>query len=174
MKELILSGQDLYNLMISLLNRNQAKGNQVKRNQECKLKILCRGNSMAPFIRDKNILTLESKDENQAFKKGDIVVTAVHKRKRILIHRIINVHDDKYLIKGDNNKESDGWFEKEDLLGIVHKIENQSGVGYHPKPWQNYLIALASKFNLLRQLLLPVRFLNEPLKTKLKKLRYNN
>lgn len=143
MPELRFSGQDLYDLMISVLNDNH------------NMKIQCRGNSMAPFIKDRNILTLNPAEKNHSFQIGNIVVIAIHDKKRILIHRIVAVTSDKYLVKGDNNSTSDGWFNKKDILGTVKKIKTNTGFEYSPKPWQNLIIALGSKNNIIKKSLLP-------------------
>lgn len=159
MGELSLSGQDLYDLMVSFL----------KDDQNCNMKIQCRGNSMAPFIRDKNLLTLKPVNKSQSLKNGDIVVVAIHDKKRIIIHRIITVTPHTCLVKGDNNKTSDGWFHKKDIIGVVQKIESQAGIGYSPKPYQNFVIALGSKFNVIKQAFLPgLNFLKEPSKKPMK------
>ncbi len=153
MQELNLTGRDLYSLMVSFF----------KDKKTCKMKIQCLGNSMAPFIIDKNILIIEAADKSKAMHKGDIVVAALHDKKQILIHRIIQINGQRCLIKGDNNNRADGWFCKKDLLGIVRRVETQSGIGYTPKSWQNFFIAMGSRFNILKQALLPgLGFLKEP------------
>ena len=152
MEELSLSVKDLYELMGSFLSEGH----------DCRLKIQCTGASMTPFIRNKNIVTIKPLNNTQTLKNGDIVVAAVHDKKRIIIHRIIAITPQKYNLKGDNNKISDGWFHKKDILGIVEKIETTTGFGYTPKHWQNLIIALGSRSNILKHALLPgLKFLKE-------------
>ena len=55
----------------------------------------------------------------------------------------------EYLLKGDNNIYSDGWFDKKHIIGIVEKIENRPGLSYTPGRWHNRIIALASQTHLL-------------------------
>jgi hypothetical protein len=46
------------------------------------------------------------------------------------VHRVINIEDNQYETKGDNNKVSDGWCTIKEILGIV--------VGYLPCFNDNY------------------------------------
>ncbi len=139
MESLSLSGEELYELMGSFLQDGIG----------CSMKIQCMGVSMAPFIRNNGILTLKPLNDNCLLKNGDIVVAAIHTKKRIIIHRIIKALPPQYLIKGDNNRDDDGWFNKKNILAIVEKIENSNGISYRPRQWQNRIIALASRTNIL-------------------------
>lgn len=152
MEELSLSGENLYDLMNSFF----------KEGCDCSMKIQCKGNSMAPFLRNKNIVTIDPLNRKFSPKKGDIVAVAVHAKKRIMVHRIIRTDPPRYLIKGDNNTQSDGWFQANDILGIIHKIETTTGCGYTPKRWQNIIISMGSRFNILKHAFLPgLKFLKE-------------
>ncbi len=137
MEELSLSGEDLYELMESFLTTGL----------QSSMKIQCMGWSMSPFIRNENSVTLRPLDESRSLKNGDIVAAAVRDRRRVIVHRIIKSAPPEYLIKGDNNSTSDGWFSKNDILGLVERIENKNGFSYSPKRWQNIIIALASRVN---------------------------
>lgn len=139
METLKLSSEDLYELMGSFLQDGI----------QCSMKIQCMGYSMSPFIRNESTLTLKPLPKTQSLRNGDIVATALHDQKRIIIHRIVKSSSPQYLIKGDNNKTTDGWFNKKNIIGIVEKIENKNGFSYRPKRWQNRIIALASRTNLL-------------------------
>ena len=139
MAELRLSGEDLYEMMGSFLQSDI----------DCRMKIQCIGYSMVPFIRDKSILTLKPVNNKRLIRNGDIVVTAIHEERKIIVHRIIKITLHEYLIKGDNNRNSDGWFNKKNIIGVVEKIENKPGLSYSPRHWQNKIIALASRTNVL-------------------------
>ncbi|MBU1340344.1 MAG: hypothetical protein KKE44_21295 [Proteobacteria bacterium] len=144
MEELKLSGEGLYNLMKSFFTDGL----------KFKIKLVCPGFSMSPFIRHESLLTLKPFDVSQQPRFGDVVSVAVHKHKKIIIHRIISVKPPDYLLKGDNNKVSDGWFHKKDILGLVEKI-NFKNKEYTPRHWQNVLIGAASKSGVLNQIILP-------------------
>ena len=109
MEELSLSGEDLYDLMKSFF----------KDGLDCRMKIQCKGGSMAPFIRNKNIVTFKPLNSKLLLKHGDIVVAAVHDKKRITIHRIISATPGQYQLQGDNNKVADGWFLTKDILTTI-------------------------------------------------------
>lgn len=145
MEELRLSCEDLYELMGSFL----------KGSLNCRMKIQCLGCSMAPFIKDRDIVTLKPLDKDSSLNKGDIVAVAVHHGKRIVIHRIINANPPRYRIKGDNNRVCDGWFHKDDIFGVVERVEKTDGSGYTPKQWQNLIIAAGSRVNILKDLFSP-------------------
>jgi len=119
-----------------------------------RFKLQCPGFSMAPFIRHDSILTLAVLQSSHVLKTGDIVLAAMHKYRKIVVHRIIACRNNQYQVKGDNNLKSDGWFNREDLLGRVQIIE-YSGRQTTPAPWANKFIARASKTGLLNYLFLP-------------------
>ncbi len=130
------------------------------------MKIQCMGTSMSPFIKDKRLVTLRPVDHCTPLATGDIVAAAVHPEKKIIIHRIVTATPQKFLLKGDNNSAFDGWFAKEDIMGVVKKIEDQNGSGYTPGKYQGKLVALASRTNILQHTLLPgLRFLKACKKT---------
>ena len=69
----------------------------------------------------------------------------MNENKQVVVHRIIKVSPSGYLLKGDNNQGRDGWFDKNEILGVVEKIEKTSGAGHKQRHWQNKLIALCSR-----------------------------
>ncbi len=141
MEELSLSGKDLYDLMVSWF---------VGEGDRCAMKINCKGGSMSPFIRENSTVTIKPVNTSRCLKKGDIVALAVHNRKRIIVHRIVRLSSISCFLKGDNNRNGDGWFERKDILGKVGQIEMQSGFKYTPKSWQNLILAWASQAGLMR------------------------
>ena len=151
MPELSLKSRDIHDLLTSSLKLAGPVNVE-----PFNIKIECLGNSMAPFIRHKNLLTISpAGNPNIPIRTGDIVVAANRKKARIIIHRIIQIKTDHYLLKGDNLKNPDGWFNRSDIIGKIIKIENKYGRGYTPRSWQNRIIALASRFNAIRSRLLP-------------------
>lgn len=124
------------------------------RSENCRFKLQCPGFSMTPFIRHNSLLTLAVLQPSHALETGDIVLAAMHKYRKMVVHRIIACKNNQYQVKGDNNLKSDGWFKREDLLGWVQTIEF-NGRQTTPVPWINKLIARASKTGLLNYLFLP-------------------
>lgn len=122
--------------------------------EDYRFKLQCPGSSMAPFIRHDSLLTIAALQPSQALETGDIVLAAMHKYRRIVVHRIIARKKKRYQVKGDNNLESDGWFNREDLLGRIEAIEF-NGRRTTPARRTNKLIARASKAGLLNHFFLP-------------------
>ena len=119
-----------------------------------RIKLQCPGFSMAPFIRHDSLLTLAVLQSSHSLETGDIVLAAMHKYRKMVVHRIVACKNNRYLVKGDNNLKSDGWFNREDLLGRVQYIESD-GRKITPLPWANKLIARASNIGLLNYFFLP-------------------
>lgn len=138
------TGEQFYTMMTAFFSKSE----------KCRFKLQCPGFSMAPFIRHDSFLTLAALQPSHALETGDIVLAAMHKCRKMVIHRIIARKNNQFQVKGDNNLESDGWFNREDLLGRVEIIEFK-GRQTTPTPRTNKLIAQASKAGLLNYLLLP-------------------
>ena len=144
MEILTPSKEEFYTLMTAFFSHKPG----------CRFKIQCPGASMSPFIRHNSLLTVNPLLFSDRPKPGDIVLAAMHEHKRMLVHRIISQQDNRYLVKGDNNSACDGWFNRQDILGRIEAIEHK-GKQATPVPWQNKLIAAASKAGFLNYLLLP-------------------
>jgi signal peptidase I len=138
------TGEKFYVMMTEFFSKSNA----------CRFKIQCPGFSMAPFVSHDSLLTLVALQPSHTLQTGDIVLAAMHKYRKMVVHRIIACKNSQYQVKGDNNLESDGWFKREDLLGRVQAIEFK-GRQITPVPWANKLIACASKIGLLNYFFLP-------------------
>lgn len=85
------------------------------------------GGSMLPFIHSGDRVIVAPADGR--IKTGDIVLVKDPDTGRFLVHRIIAFAGrDKHIIKGDNNKKSDGTFAKEGIIGIIIEIKNKGPV----------------------------------------------
>lgn len=138
------TGEQFYAMMTAFFSKSE----------NYRFKLQCPGFSMAPFIRHDSLLTLAVLQPSHVLQTGDIVLAAMHKYRKMVVHRIIACKNNQYQVKGDNNLKSDGWFKREDLLGRVQVIEF-NGRQTTPSPLTNKLIARASKTGLLNYLLLP-------------------
>lgn len=81
------------------------------------------GDSMSPLIKD--ACKLEVRLGNmQKFRIGDIALFL--ENNRVVAHRIIRMKKEgeaiEFLLKGDNNKDVDRFFKKEELVGKLEKI----------------------------------------------------
>lgn len=109
--ELLLSG----NAAAELLKAAMDKGKPFK--------FKAGGWSMAPFIRDGDILTL-SPSLISFPQKGDVVGVVDQFTKKLMVHRIVGIKNGRYQIKGDGaDKEDPGTFDLNGIYGHVTKIE---------------------------------------------------
>jgi len=78
-------------------------------------------NSMLPTFDENNIVLGVPISSNTELGIGDIVV---YDKNGLVIHRIIDIVDDKYLLKGDNNKYNDGFIQLGDIkyksIGVIY------------------------------------------------------
>jgi len=120
------------------------------------IKVKGHGNSMTPFLRTGEILFIRPVNLKGLIRIGDIIALTDNKEEKIIIHRVINKKNDLFQIKGDNCKNSDGWFQKKSIIGVVSKKMKLSGKIISFKRWENLLIAFLSKTGLLNSIVLPV------------------
>jgi len=105
---------------------------KLKMNTDKFLRLECQGNSMYPFLRDRDQLKIV---HNNEYKNGEIV--AYEFNGEIIVHRIVDTINDKYIIIGDNIPLYDDVIEKEKIWGNVvclkrnNKEINLMGFGYY-------------------------------------------
>jgi hypothetical protein len=71
------------------------------------LRTTVRGFSMAPFIRDEDVLTIKPLN-GRAPRPGEVVAFTLPHTGRLAIHRVIAAVDEARIIRGDNRPEPDG------------------------------------------------------------------
>ena len=81
-----------------------------------KVTIMTKGVSMLPFIRGERDSVLLQRPENLA--PGMIVLAYVENR-RYVLHRIIKVRDNDYVIRGDNCLNREYGITDDDILGVL-------------------------------------------------------
>jgi hypothetical protein len=85
------------------------------------------------------------------------VIAFIHPRtEKLLIHRVVWKSGDTYLLKGEGALEPDGLIKKENVLGLVTKVERKGKrifLGLGP---ERFLIAILTRKNLLLPVLRPV------------------
>lgn len=145
MSEFILTGEGFQRLMTSVFNAGPAY----------RVKIRCRGYSMTPFIKDNDAVVFRSIDRRRGVKFGDIVAVVDRNRSKVVVHRIIRKKNGRFQTKGDNCLDADAWCSIENIIGVVDKIQNNGWIPYHCTPWQNAVIAVASKTRVLNRLIYP-------------------
>jgi signal peptidase I len=81
-----------------------------------------RGTSMAPFIRNGDIVTVRPARERPLL-KGDVVAFAEPSTNKLCVHRIIRASGGRYAVKGDNVPNADGVIPGSCIVGVVAKVE---------------------------------------------------
>jgi len=133
--DLPITGLALVELLQAVLEKN------------AKFRFSARGNSMTPFIRDGDTITVSTFTK---ISMGSIVAFCHPETNRLIVHRIVASKKEAVLIQGDESAEySDGWIPVEYLLGKVTRIERSGrnillGLGL-----ERYLIAFFSRTRIL-------------------------
>ena len=91
------------------------------------LRFQAKGFSMAPLIRDGDILTLAPKGGKPP-RPGDIVAFVNPSDGKIAVHRIIAFRRGAATIKGDNVSLPDGTFPESSILGFVWRVERDGRI----------------------------------------------
>jgi GNAT superfamily N-acetyltransferase len=82
-----------------------------------------RGFSMYPFIKDRDVITLEPL--HRPLKSGDVVAFRQPHADKLAVHRIISAKSGSFLIKGDNVPEPDGLIPREDIFAVAASVERK-------------------------------------------------
>jgi len=110
---------------------------------------------MSPFIKDGDVVTI-SPMSNASPGFGDVIAFIHPRTERLIIHRVVGKIGDAFLLKGESALEPDGLIKKENILGLVTKVERKGTrifLGLGP---ERFLIALLTRTNLLLPVLRPV------------------
>lgn len=141
--ELKLSGSSLSELMHSILNRGAS------------FRFKAKGESMAPFIKSADILTVVGL-QDKIPRIGDVAVVINPANGSVLIHRVIGTTAGGVMVKGDNCHQIDGLFKREAVIGIVRVVERGGRKVYYGGGAARLPIAVVSRSGLLNKLILPL------------------
>jgi len=128
-------------LLIDLLRQTLSNGKTFR--------FSAKGRSMEPFIRSGDIISITPLSPQKP-RVGDILAFVYPLDGRLLVHRMILIRGNHYLMKGDaSTNQPDGWVKPETLLGRVNRVERGNrkvmiGLGV-----EKALIALLSRENYL-------------------------
>lgn len=110
------------------------------------------GKSMAPFIKDGDVITLAPLGQNPA-SVGKVVAFLCPGTETLTVHRVIDEIRSGFLIKGDNTPgTSDGIIPRNAVLGTVVQIERDGSSIHWGLGPERRLIALLSKYDVLTAL----------------------
>ncbi|MDY0361385.1 MAG: S24/S26 family peptidase [Desulforegulaceae bacterium] len=140
----LLSGENFAEIMESVLKKN------------ADFKFTAKGYSMSPFIKDLDILIISPLKKNPGF--GDVAAVKNKVNGFIIVHRIIFKYKNKFLLKGDNLKSCDGFYYREEILGIVSSVfRNNKKIWFGKK-----IIGFLSLVKILNFVILPcLRFVKQ-------------
>lgn len=88
------------------------------------LRTRVRGFSMAPFIRDGDVITVVAIDGHK-LKVGEVTAFTQSGSGRLAIHRIIARESSGWLLRGDNSPGADGVIACDRLIGRVTRVERR-------------------------------------------------
>lgn len=121
-----------------------------------------RGFSMHPLIKDSDIITV-SPISGAAPRLGDVVVFIHPKFDNLILHRVVGKKGNRFLIKGDNIQDYDGYIPRDRILGYVTKVERDDkllSIGLGP---ERVLISFLTRRRRFYPSLLPIWRLIRPL-----------
>lgn len=96
-------------------NEETSAGYNLKFKREVSAKT--RGPSMQPLLKQhRDIVTIRRVERE--IKRGDVVLYPYFRDNKYVLHRVIKVEDDKYIIRGDNNFFTEK-VKKEKVVGIL-------------------------------------------------------
>jgi hypothetical protein len=141
--DLPLSGPALVDLLQAVLQKGAA------------VRFQARGFSMAPFIKNKDVVTISPLQGNPPG-LGDIIAFVHKKTDGLCIHRIVRKNGGSYVTKGDNYSETAECFPWESILGLVTRVERDGKDVFLGLGPERLLIAFLGRRGLLLPPLLSV------------------
>ena len=131
--------------------------------KKASMRFKVKGFSMSPFIKNDDVVTISPVD---IFPIGIGRPVAFRHpiSNKLVIHRIVGGKGDNYIIKGDRINCIDGLVSKKYILGVVTGVERNkkrifSGIGP-----ERFIIAVLSRWYLLRPLLICLSMFSRPFK----------
>jgi hypothetical protein len=102
------------------------------------------GFSMYPFIRNLDTITI-SPLPAAGPRTGDVVAFLKPSTCSLVVHRVIAVTKDGYLIRGDNTLEPDGLLQRCSILGQVTRVEHEGRTVFFGGGPERSLVAFLSR-----------------------------
>ena len=130
--EIAVSGRALGELIAAVCGRGAS------------LRLRAGGNSMAPLIRDGDVITVDPAADRRPG-LGDIVVCSLPGTESFLVHRIVGSDPRRIRLKGDNCRREDGVFGRGAIRGVVSRVERRGRPVWHGTGPERRVIALMSR-----------------------------
>jgi hypothetical protein len=109
---------------LSLSNKGQLELLRTITGRNAQYRTMVRGYSMAPFIRDRDVVVIAPLDGHLP-KIGDVVAFVLPDCEKLAIHRVIKKAGNSCIICGDNSTDSDGNIPYKNILGRVIAVERR-------------------------------------------------
>lgn len=107
------------------------------------------GFSMSPLIRDGDVLTIVP-PQHKALQWGSVAAFLNPSSGKLAVHRVVAQRGGRYLLKGDNGRQPDGWVDPADVIGVVICVERDGKRVHFDEDWLRWLIAWFSRYNILQ------------------------
>ena len=123
---------------------------------------------MMPFINDGDIVSITSLSERP--NRGDVVAFTSPNGDKLMIHRIISIKPEGFLLKGDNISTPDGFAKSDDIIGKIIRVERNGGTVPLGLGAERHLIPVITGKHrrLLYALILPLWKIMKPIIKKLR------
>jgi signal peptidase I len=141
---LSLSGSGLKDLLAAVMARNRP------------FRFRARGLSMAPFIKDGDIVTIGPLRARR-LRPGDIAAFCSKATGNLIVHRIVRKRSDGFLVRGDNAAQADGPLAAADVFGRVTRVERGGREVRFGRGPARRIIAFLSRIGALRPLIAGAR-----------------
>ena len=115
------------------------------------IRFRAQGYSMAPFIRDGDVITLGPVQDK--IHQGDVIAFVKQQSGKLVIHRVVGMNRESFILKGDNLYESDGFVDRADILGKVICVEKSGSMRKLGLGRERRVIALLSRLQCLKPML---------------------
>lgn len=105
------------------------------------VRMLARGGSMSPWIRDGDVVTVTRRPA----RLGDVVGFRRAGTGRLTMHRIVRRALDGWVVRGDRAETEDGFLPREEVLGVVTRVERKGRVEFLPRGVAGVWLARVSR-----------------------------
>lgn len=112
MKRIVLPNQPFFQWTEQMLQEGQ------------NVELTVKGQSMRPFLRDGEMVTIVPVSDDSNLKKGTIILAKTEKD-TVMMHRIFRMEGNRILMKGDGNILQTEWVQRGDVLGIAENVCRQ-------------------------------------------------
>lgn len=115
------------------------------------VKFRAQGRSMAPFIREGDVITICPKTRNR-IRLGDVVAIRHPNTGGLVAHRVVKQFKNACLVQADNAVEADGIVAFSSVIGVVTEVQRNGRETAFRGKWRGPLIALLVRWGIISRL----------------------